>query len=328
MKGGKMREKYKQLNDYEWLLEQSRVHYEYLEDLVKELKDQYEALLRNDELNIAGRAITWHERNIGFGYISSSSTYDRNKEHMVTKYIADCFKNKENPAEPVIVKIDDFYKFFPGNPSIVGKVRIFDCIVQEQNSKKNYAIIITDFTGSKIFTEEIINQVPYQENAGLDPFQPTDLGKCLYHFAMYDVVLAKMLENKKGDLGAVLDHIVDISKCPREDAQLLLVVSLLMQDKINWQNLAYEWTEKGTPLYIVAPMNFHDAMRRLNLQAIGTGDEYHFRASISYGAYHMPPLEDNVEIKEYYTQGLSHEEFEKRIKPILDKIEEKYQNQK
>jgi len=269
-------------------------------------------------LQIVGRRILRAGENRGIGYLSSSSKHDRMKELNAASYIAQCFQEKDNPAQPLIVSIDSFYRFIPGNASLVRKTQIFDEIAQEQNPGQDFALILTDFSGSVIFTEEILGRVPTQDNAGMDIFHTTSFGNDLLKFAGGRLPL--LIEEAKGDLSAVLQKITGSRDVLEEDAKLLLVTGLLLQDRQMWQNLLYEGRKRGTPLYIVAPMYFHDAMNRLNLGWGHGGTDYSYRASCSLGNESEPPLDDGVELKNYHDQGLSSEEFKRRIEPILNQF--------
>ncbi len=270
-----------------------------------------------NRLEIVGRRIIWQEDNKGFGYLSSSSKHDREKEAKAAFFIARCFQEKENGVKPLVLLIDDIYAFIPETASLVYKTQIFDKIASEQNPREDFAIILTGFSDSEIFTQEILEQVPTQNNAGLGPGKETPFGQDLMEFATGQLRL--LIEEEKGDLKAVLGKIVGTKKgYPEEDGKLLLATGLLLQDIQVWQNLWYESKKKGTMLYIVAPMSFHDAMNRLNLGWGHGGIDYSTRASNSLGNEDAPPLEDGVELKNYHYQGLSSEEFKGRIEPILN----------
>lgn len=269
------------------------------------------------KLRIVGMKILLRKRNGGIGYLSSSSEHRRDKELKATLYITQCFREKDNPVQPIVVSIDEFYRFIPGNSSLVGKTQIFNEIAEKQNIEQDFALILSDFSGSNIFTQEILEQVPTQNNAGLDIREQTPFGNNLLEFATNQLPL--LIKETKGDLNAVLRKIVGTEDW-QEDAKLLLVTGLLLQDRQTWQNLWYERKEKGTPLYIVAPMNFHDAMNRLNLSWGHGVIDYRYRASCSLGDKDEPPLEDEIELKNYHEQGLSLEEFKRRIEPILNQF--------
>lgn len=283
---------------------------------VQELK---EVRIKDDEknkLSRIGRQIEWTDRNGGIGYLSSSAGHGRPKELLAAAYIASCFSEREISTQPVVVSVDEFYRFTPGNSSLVSKTKLFNEVAEEQNPEQDFALILTGFTESDIFTQEVLEQVPTQNNAGLDLLKRTEFGRELIYFAHKQLPL--IIEQEKGDLGAVLKKIIGTQDGQEENARLLLVTGLLLQDMQAWQDLWYEGKQKGTPLYIVAPLSFHDAMNRLNLGWGHGGTDYSYRASCSLGNNNKPPFED-IELQNYHEQGLSAEEFERRIKPLLER---------
>lgn len=262
-------------------------------------------------------------RNKGHGYISSSSGYDKEKELKLVSYVARCFR--EGGVQPVVVSIDEFYRFYPVRLSLVRKTLTFDRIAENQQPEQDFAIILTGFTESAIFTQQILDQVPYQPNAGLDvSSERTQFGNDLLMFAARK--LPSLIKKENGDLSAVLETIMKTGNFPEEDARLLLVTGLLLQDIQAWQDLWYEqkaWEgkkPKGTSLYIVAPKSFHDAMNRLNIHWGHIAVDYRYRAANSLGNADEPPLEDTDVETRYYKQGISGEEFQRRIGPILDRL--------
>ncbi|MCA9373223.1 hypothetical protein KC921_03965 [Candidatus Woesebacteria bacterium] len=267
-------------------------------------------------LRFAGLNILWTGELRGFGYLSSSVDYDLCKENKAAAYIAECFAQKEHPAQPVVVSIDDFYVFLPGTPSLVTKTQIFDEVAAEQQPAVDFAIVLSDFTRSKLFSQEILEQIPSQDNAGMNPYHQTHFGISFLHSA--ETQLVPLLLKSEGDLSAVVSDIRTVTDCSEEDAKLFLVTNLLLKDRQMWQNLWYEGKAKGTPLYIVAPMSFHDAMNRLNLNWGHGGTDYNYRAKNSLGSNNNPPLDDGVEVSRYHEQGLSATAFSKRMQPILN----------
>lgn len=290
------------IDGYRALLERRRLK---VEDV--ELSEEEER-----RLQIIRRRIIWQDKNKGIGYLSASARHEKK----AADFIARCFQ--ERNVTPLVVPIDNFYKFIPGNPSLVSKTLIFNDMAQEMNPGEEFAIILTGFSDSKIFTQNVLDQVPTQENAGLNISATTPLGKDLMFFARKKLPL--LIGTKKGDLNEVIREIVQTTDSPEEDVRLLLVTGLLLQDRQTWQSLWYEEKEKGTPLYIVAPMSFHDAMNRLNMTWGHGGTDYSYRASSSLGNYDEPPLEDGVKLTNYLDQGTSAEEFQRKIEPILARL--------
>lgn len=305
------------IDEYNVLLNQGNLDQSPI-PFVKELREL--KLSKDEEERLEGARMWIHgcDDNKGIGYLSSSSKHDRTQEEKTALFIARCFKERKNPVRPLVLLIDNFYRFMPWRPSLVRKTLTFDEIASEQNPGQDFAIILTGFSDSEIFTQETLEQVPTQKNAGLELFAHTQFGKDLLEFANGQLPL--LMKEARGDLKAVLGKIVGTTGWPEEDGKLLLVTGLLLQDGQMWQSLWYEGKRKGTPLYIVAPMSFHDAMNRLNL-AWGHGKlDYSYRASSSLGSWNEPPLEDGVKLENYHKQGPSAQEFKRRINPILSQI--------
>jgi len=271
------------------------------------------------ELRTAIRRIDWTNRNTGIGYLSASADHDRRKELSATKYIAGAFETRKVKTKPLIIPIDSFYKFMPSTASLVTKTERFNEIAAGQDPQQNYAIILSDFTESNVFTQEVLEQVPTQRNAGLDSLSNTEFGVKLLDFSRKELPI--IIEQANGDLRTVISVIGGEQE---RDAKLLLATGLLLQDAQRWQGLWYEGREKGTPLYIVAPFSFHNAMNRLNFDWGHGATDYRYRASNSLGNYDDPVFgEGKVESQDYqyyyHKQGLSQEEFRRRVEPILKK---------
>jgi len=267
-------------------------------------------------LTIPIRKIKRENRHAGIGYLSTSENHDSQKELLATKYIVDAFKTRKVETKSLIIPIDSFYKFIPSNASLVAKTELFNEIAGKQDSQQNYAIIISDFTGSNVFTQEVLEQIPTQRNAGLEIFSNTEFGIKLSDFSQKKLPI--IIERANGDLRTVISV---IGGGQERDARLLLATGLLLQDAQKWQGLSYENKEKGTPLYIVAPFSFHNAMNRLNFDWGHGGPDYRYRASCSLGDFDEPVF---GELKSYYDfstiyhkEGLSQEEFRRRVEPIL-----------
>ena len=278
---------------------------------VREVKEVEIEEVQDPVLKAARRCIQWQKRNKGIGYISSSPRHDRGKEVLIAAYIASAFAKREIETTPLIVPIDDFYKFLPGILSLVAKTRAFERVRKRMFPQENFALILTDFSDSRVFTQEILDQVPNQDNAGLELLERSSFGERLIEFAQN---LGGIFEQQRGDLNAVL-KIIGKGK-ETEETRLLLATGLLLQDKQIWQGLWYERKEEGTSLYIVAPLSFHDAMNRLNLGWGHGGIDYRNRASLSLGDWDKPPFE-KVELTKYHQQGLPFEEFKRKIEPYL-----------
>lgn len=296
-----------------WSIETSRNGYvekvrEYMEDIGGKLKELSEGEIKGIKQKIVPIRSRIEHKNVnkGFGYLSSSQEHNREKEILCSAIIADSFKNRDLKTTPLVVPIDNIYSFFPGNASLVYKTELFE----DRKREGEYAIILTGITDSEIFTQKVLEQIPQQYNAGLDFFRGcSELGTKLYEFSNgMDIVL----ERNNGSLKKTLEEIAE--KGDLEDAKLFLATNLLLQDKQTWQDLWYEKKGKGTPLYIVAPQTFHDAMNRLNLSwGHGTCD-YNYRAT--FGG-HDAPVFGEYKAVPYEEQGLSADDFKTKVGRFL-----------
>lgn len=245
------------------------------------------------------------DRHAGFGYASASADPDQGNEASAAAYLAQGFRDQLDPIDPVIVPVDQLYRYEPGVLSLVDKVTSLSA------PDHRIAIVLSGFFQSDIFTDDVLKQVPAQDNAGLSPRQFSAFGKRLDAFARERLPL--MVARHGGDTSAVVDELG--SAGDRENARLLVAVGLLLQDKQRWQNLWYEYGE-GTPLYVVGPQSFHDAMNRLNMSwGHGTTD-YSYRARASLGAEELPLNEDEA-VGRYHRQGLRAQAFEEKVGPFL-----------
>lgn len=262
--------------------------------------------------------LIWPKRNAGFGYASSSSKGDVRLERVVTGHVARSFLKREVPPRPIIVPIDRFYTFLPEYPSIVKKVLRFDSLANIQNPGEDFAIVLTGFSDSFIFTEKILQQIPTQNHA----MRQGGFSEKLDIFARNK--LPELLDKTHGDFRSTVKSMQEKTGAHEEDVKLLIATGLLLQDRQMWQDLWYERRKRGTMLYIVAPRSFHDAMNRLN-ESWGHGAiDYHYRASCSLGANNEPPLESDSEKTPQphpHDQGISSEEFQKRVGPILSQLD-------
>ena len=137
------------------------------------------------------------------------------------------------------------------------------------------------------------------------PHKETALGIKLLDFAKN---IKEVLKQSNGDVETVLKAVSRGGN--DDDARLLLTTALLLQDGQQWQDLWYEGEVKGTPLYLVAPRIFHDAMKRLNINWGHGAMDYEARANASLGAFNKPLANANQ-------QGLSSAEFEKKVGALL-----------
>lgn len=263
----------------------------------------------NKRVKMACTPIEWKNKRNGLGYASSSVNHNREKEVVAAALIARAFRKNDMKAEPLIIPIDEFYTFYPGCSSLVGKTWAFNNEATEMN-KPGYALILTDFTSSKVFTQQALEQAPSQRNAGLDYItEDKDFSSKFSTFEAKQIPL--IMEKEKGNLDNVINK---LAKTPENinDARMLLATCLLLRDKQCWQDLWYEGKEEGTPLYIVAPVSFHEAMNRLNRCWGHGGLDYIHRSTLRNND---EPLFDEYDFeKEIRTEkGLSLNQFRGRV---------------
>lgn len=258
------------------------------------------------------------EQNNGFGYVATSQDDGRDDAVAITAHIAESFRTKTPPVQTTIIPIDEFYRFKPEGLSLVYKTTTFDAMTRDKHPDTDRVIILTGFHDSSVFDEQTLQQIPTQENAGLVRTNETELGKYLSEFAKN--ILPPLMEEKQGDIIAVLQTIVEYTQGVVGDAKLLLATALLLQDCQLWQNLVYEGREKGTPLFIVAPLSFHDAMNRINEVGSHSGRDYLYRASMSLGAIENLRPDTTPTLPNAHNQGLSAKSYRDRIQPLLSQL--------
>lgn len=267
--------------------------------------------------------IEWKDSTGGFGYVSSSTHQDYNKEVLWSAIVANSFRDKDNPMSPLVISMDDFYSYSTVNPSLTRKVRhTFSRENLKDDKGRPYAIVLSNFLNSKVFTEDNLLAVPHQDQA----FKGNNLFKFAESIILKEYsTLSELLSNLKSSCPSAKD----------EDLSLLLCTSLVLQDFQSWQDLSYEGSRgEGTPLYIVAPRTFHDAMNRLNLTWGHGAMDYNYRASCSLRSHNYPPFEivdgkvktkddciqERLQTLGFEFKGLSNEDFNKRVCSILDSL--------
>ena len=265
----------------------------------------------------------------GFGYVASSFEHDKSMETLWAAIIAKAFMDSELNFHPIIMPIDEYYKFVPSYLSIVGKTTEISERKMRDNSGRPYAMVLTGFTESVIFRQDVLQKMPNQYEVYGDGIskKPISIIKTFEEFSQYTT--EGLFTANKGILKDILEALAKGVK--KEDAELLLCSVLLLHDCQMWQNLWYEQKE-GIPLYIVAPFSFHETMDRMNISWGHGALDYTYRAQ-SLRANRYPPisvvdgkLKDELKYSEeedpevFQRKGLSGAEFEARIKPILDKF--------
>ncbi len=256
------------------------------------------------------KLIRYKDRNSGFGYCGTSDDDEEDVGALVDGAVCGAFKDRG--ITPVLADIDTFYQYATrGTLSIVGKVQRFDEDRLKLGLPNEYAIILSGFGRSAIFESAALRDVPFQDNADLNIARMSGFGRRLLAASDLSELIARY-----GDLDG-LRRI--LSERFGEDGRLFLVVSLLLQDRQAWQNLWYESArnEGGTSLFLVAPPCFHDAMNRLNCSWGHGAVDYSYRATLGRRDQALYGDEDK-EAAPYYTQGLPAEEFERRMRPVLD----------
>jgi len=272
------------------------------------------------------RPIEWsNKRNTGLGYAATSETHDREKELLLTAYIAKAFKERafDHETIPVVVPIDEFYRFIPGNSSLVMKTRLFNEFSEKEFPGKNFVIILSGFSDSIIFTKSVLEKIPFQTNAGLgllfnrDDVHP-EVGQNLLKFS--DSTFALMMERLNGDLKAVLAEVMTLASTKDEEsAKLIIAMCLILHDCQAWQSLWCESGGQGTPLYVVAPASYHHAVNRFNFSCGHGAVDYHYRCMLGVcdEPVFEPEPEGELDIVPYPNQGPSAEDYESRVGTIL-----------
>jgi hypothetical protein len=272
----------------------------------------------NKTILMATRPIEWSNKMSGFGYASSSLVNDLEKEVISAAIIARAFQKSEMKATPLIIPVDKLYTYYPtANPSFVTKTRLIFDRESIESGKQNYALLVSGFSLSKVFTGSTLEQIPSQKNVGwsLIGGKNTELAEKIGIFAKN--IYVKINEEN----GNIEEVIRKIARTPEniEDARLILATSLLLQDIQAWQDLWYEGSKRGTPLYIVAPVLFHDAMNRLNMCWGHGGTDYRYRAMVlRNNESPFFDIYDEEKAPGYREQGLSTKEFEKKVSKFLD----------
>lgn len=253
-------------------------------------------------------AISLRPSQGGFGYISSSIQFDQEQEQLHAAIVAEAYEARG--IKPLIIPVDDYYRYTPGIVSLVGKTRSFNQDSLQEN--KAYSLILTGFTDSNIFTELKLNDVPTQEEAAMDRNSPdTNFSQKLHNLTDN---ISYLMGEAQGNLHYLLDKYA-ITKEKKEDLRLLLVTLLLLQDKQKWQNLGRQFGN-STELVIVAPKPFHDAMNRLNITWGHGGLDYRRRAEESLFAIDQPLFQPESK-QSYADQGLKFQAFKGRVEESM-----------
>lgn len=284
----------------------------------------------------------------GFGYLASSSSRDPDVEALWTAIVAETWRRAD--YHPIVLPIDQFYAYRANlDPSLVLKTRTFAFERSRDEQGRPYAFILSGVSESQLFTPEILAAIPYQEHAGIKCEQgifqsgENELGDRLLSFAWSDdhsglTEAISKAGSLKGFL-AELDQNLGNSD-PREsfNARLLVATALLLQDGQTWKDLQYAERDEGVPLFVVAPDDFHRAVNRLNFRWSEAALDYLSSASGSLGASRSPLLNGTLsgsgvptaldQYEALKTEGLSREEFERVITPLLTRWESIYSEPK
>lgn len=269
----------------------------------------------------------------GFGHVASSFEHNKSMETLWAAIIARAFMESELKFHPIVIPIDEYYRFLPSYLSIVGKTTEISRNKMCDASGRPYAIILSGFTDSVMFKHDVLQEMPVQHEiygCKVTGRKPMAMIQAFEKFC--ESTSTRIFEDNNGSAKSALEMLATAGK--KDDAALLLCSALLLQDSQRWQNLWYE-QKQGIPLYIVAPFHFHQAMTRMNA-AWGWGhtpSEYNYRAGCSLGDYWFPPINvvdgrikgmmeySEEETRELiYKKNINGAEFEARIKPILDKF--------
>lgn len=284
-----------------------------IQDRLQGQKEIREHSVEHD-LRVISRPLLWNNCHSGFGYMAPSFNNSKEDDILASALVSRLFKEGGMKTEPIIVPVDLFYAYHPDVLSLVNKMRIFD---ERIGQKERLSLILTDFSDSEIFTDDVLNKIPNQDELGLGIYK--DGGEFARKIMSQDIryKIGGILENEKS-IGGTLQRLSEVGN--PESVRLLLSTILLLSDLQMWQSLWYGGKKNGTPLYIVGPAIFHHAMNRLNLCWGYGGIDYHYRASNSLGALDEPLFDREVEMPSYYEVGLSKDEFRRIIEPVLAKL--------
>ncbi|MDD4878344.1 MAG: hypothetical protein PHO02_04900 [Candidatus Nanoarchaeia archaeon] len=302
-----------------------------LENKLKEASSGLITSFENPAINRVTMPILLQtEKPRGFGYVASSFEHNKSMETLWAAIIAKAFMDSELNFHPVVMPIDEYYRFMPSYLSIVGKTEEISKRKMRDNSGRPYAVVLSGFTESAVFRQEVLRQMPNQHEifgeTGIK--EPISMIKEFRDFNTYSS--ERIFTEQDGNIKGALEELSKYGK--KEDAELLLCSALLLHDQQMWQNLWYECKE-GIPLYIVAPFEFHEAMDRINMNWGHGPLDYNYRAGYSLRSNRYPPigvvdgkLKEDIEYLEeeepelIYKKGIKGAEFEARIKPILEKF--------
>lgn len=272
-----------------------------------------------------------------YRYITSSLDWDKEAEIFWTAMLVETAK--KNNLHPLLWPIDGIYDTIAvANPSLAWKIRTLNIHLPSDEEGRRYAHFIVDFCGSKLYTEEILKDMPSQLKTGLDirtEGQYSDLGKQLLSFLNYK--LPKIFEEEQSISNILARLMKQAPEAAEQDIKFFLATCLLLSDRQTWQNCS-----DNCPTYIIAPKLYHDTMNFLN-RSWGWGQlDYKTRSNMSmdypFFAFVDGKLMTHDQLKERYDgsgdvhefaqrwwkayeeKGCKREDFERRIAPILEKV--------
>ncbi len=271
------------------------------ETLTKLSRGVIDSVLHEDVDDLVAR-IEWCGQS-GHGYLASSLKSDFESEVLWTSVVVNAFSNAG--FQSVIFPIDDFYSYLPKVSGICQKL---SCLTQDKlatEPQSKYAVILSDFSSSQVFTDNTLKLVPFQNNA--ESFEFKNRAKYICPLIGRTGSLELSLSEITNMLGDSEEH--------KQNAQLLLCCSLLLDDAEAWQSLWYESQgNKGIPLFIVAPKLYHDAVNRLNYFCGHGVMDYEYRAGNKLGAHKVPifdVVDGIVKTKKYFLELESNQMFER-----------------
>ncbi len=261
-----------------------------------------------------------NRKNSGYGYISTSPNFDEKTELFWTALTYKCF-SAGNSFQPLIIKIDDFYDYAPQNNSLILKTRI----LLDEIGRDKYALILSGFTSSKIFKENLLKQLPTYRKLALknqgkqfNPDEdPDELTEFAQDFRQFNTKLSELIAKHK-DIRLVRS---ELSKfLSTEDAELLIISNLLMANT-DWQAL---WFDINIPTVIVAPYEFNHAMARMDQYYDYSPFDYVIRARFKYDPVfwfeeNEPKIVDEFKTRNVY-EGGDQEAYKERIEVALSKV--------
>jgi hypothetical protein len=284
--------------------------------------------------------ISLRSKRCGPGFVSTSLKTNPVLENAWTRAAVKAFEQSDMNATPLVVPVDTFYSYAPGEISLVEKVKYFNMEVESSGTAERYALVLGGFSRSAVFTGEALEAVPFQKTAGLLLQGESKFGALIDGSDWRSLVRSSLA--KSGSIEGALALLVALnSEQGTETARRvghLLCMTLVLGDKQQWQDLWYSSSlEQGAAFFIVGPQTYHEAQCRLNFFWGHGQQDYHSRAIGGLGGMLLPAFDidgdGNVLLEEdlrklhpegdFTKRGLSAAQLETDYLPLLRAMTEK-----